>query len=44
MDFIELNVSQKMIKNVKYMELNITIAIVFQNVQTLKMILWKTNV
>ena len=38
-DFIESNVKQNMkIKNVKHVELNISIATVFSNMQTLKMI------
>ena len=38
-DFIKLNVNWNMIvKNVKLVELNITIATVFSNIQTLKMI------
>ena len=38
-NFIELNENlETMIKNVKYVELNITIVTVFLNIQTLKMI------
>ena len=38
-EFIELNVnSDRMIKNVKHVELNVSIGTVFLNIQTLKVI------
>ena len=44
-EFIELNVnSDTIIKVVKNVELNLSIAIVFLNAQILKMILYNTNV
>ena len=44
-EFIELNVNtDKMIKSVKHMELDISIATAFLNTPTLEMIWWNANV
>ena len=44
-EFIELNInSETMIKNVNYVELNLSIATVFLNTKILKMIYKNTNV